>query len=170
MKLVLFTFFLLISVGSEAYNMEEIRELFHESVESEESTEKMFVLLSDVGKNDQPLLVAYKGMAYVMLSKHAFSPINKVKYFNEGRDLLENAISRDQKDIEMRFLRYAVQINVPFFLNYNNDIKKDKQVLFDGIPTMKDLEIRKIVIDFMLKSNGCTMAEKKWLKDQVNKA
>ena len=168
MKWLLLPLFLLMTFESEGYTMQEIRELFHESEKTEEAAKKMLVLLKDVDSNDQPIKIAYKGMAYIMLSKHAFNPINKLKYFNLGKDFLENAISKDQNDMELRFLRYAVQINVPFFLNYNSSIKKDKKLVFDGIPELKDLSVKKIVIDFMLKTDDCTVSEKKWLREQAN--
>ena len=40
------------------------------------------------------------------------------KYFNKGKALLESSIQNNSSSIELRFLRYSIQVNLPRILLY----------------------------------------------------
>jgi hypothetical protein len=42
---------------------------------------------------------------------------------------MEDAVSIDPKNTELRWLRYAVQTQLPIFLSYHQHEKEDKQLL-----------------------------------------
>lgn len=83
-------------------------------------------------KNDEKAK-GYLG-AYTMISaNHVFSPIQKLKSFNKGKDALEKSIVQLPKDVELRYVRYAIQISIPKFLGYKNNIQTDKKWMMEQL-------------------------------------
>lgn len=84
-------------------------------------------------KNDDKAM-GYWG-AYTMISaNHVFSPIQKLQSFNKGKDALEKAIVQIPKDVELRYVRYAIQISIPKFLGYKNNIQTDRKWMMEQLP------------------------------------
>ena len=54
--------------------------------------------------------------------------------------MLEKAISSDPNNLELRFLRYCVQINTPKFLNYNEDLKSDSLFITSQLESNVELK------------------------------
>ena len=54
----------------------------------------------------------------------------KLEYFNQGKDLLEDAIKEQPLHAEIRFLRLTVQAEAPFMLGYSGDIAEDVEVVY----------------------------------------
>lgn len=89
-------------------------------------------LISTVNTNkldNDPLGMAYLGAAYSASAGDESLPLGKLRKFNKGKDLLENAVARKPLDVEIRFLRMATQIMSPAFLGYKGDIENDKKLI-----------------------------------------
>lgn len=82
--------------------------------------------------------LGYKGVSEMMICKHINNPYSKLSSFKKGKNNLENAIKIAPKDIELRYLRYIVQNNIPFILNYSNDLNSDKKILQNYINKYKE--------------------------------
>jgi hypothetical protein len=65
--------------------------------------------------------------------------------------MLESAIKADQTNVELRFLRYTIQTNVPGFLNYSSDKNLDRTFITQSLARLKDQELKKIISEFLLK-------------------
>ena len=97
------------------------------------------------------MLFGYRGGATMLMAKHAFNPFSKLSYFKKGKLMLESAINADHTNVELRFLRYTIQTNVPGFLNYNSDKNLDRTFISQSLPKLKDQELKKIISEFLLK-------------------
>lgn len=115
-----------------------------------------------------PLANAYKGIVFMLEAKKSFSPYHKIKYFNMGKNLLENSIISDRSCIELRFLRYCVQTNLPFFLCYSGSIKNDKDYIILNWPSLTDADLKERIKSGMINSLHCSEAEKGKFKDGRN--
>ena len=73
------------------------------------------------------------------------NPIDKLIYFNKGKKLLEDAINQDPYSIELKFLRYSIQKNLPKFLLYYDNIEKDLNFVNGSIKSTKDKEVQKFI-------------------------
>ena len=58
---------------------------------------------------------------------------------------MEQAVIEEPENIEIRFLRYTIQTNIPDFLNYDN-LKEDRQFILENL-TLQDF----LVVDNDLK-------------------
>jgi hypothetical protein len=79
-----------------------------------------------------------RGVVWVVYSKHVLNPFNKIKYFNNGKDLVEKYLKEHPNDIEMIFFRYKIQTSIPKILNYKHHIVHDIKKLSDWLE-LKDL-------------------------------
>ncbi len=66
------------------------------------------------------VIQAYKGAAYTLMADCVRSPTKKMKNFNLGKEILDNAVTKAPTNPEIRFIRIMVQNGAPAFLNYNN--------------------------------------------------
>ncbi len=125
--------------GTDPY-LVQLRQIYEKAPSKEIYCKQMLKMLDKVN-NQQPLLYGYKGCATMIMAKHSFNPVNKLSYFKRGKNMLERAISSDKNNIELRYLRLAVQLNTPGFLGYKNSIDIDKKFLKDNINNLSDKQL-----------------------------
>lgn len=138
----------LTSVASEP-NIKSIRLKFHNSTSSEEVCKDLIKQLEPYNERNSPLLLGYKGGATMIMAKHSFNPFSKMSYFKNGKTILEKAIQADNNNVELRFLRYTIQTNVPSFLGYSSQIEKDQSFLKQSVSGLKDAELKKIITSYL---------------------
>ena len=134
-----------------ASDVSHLRQLFLASYTNEQAARE-FLNFFKKPNLSSPCIVGYHGVAKIMMCNHVINPFSKWTYFNEGRKMLECAIAEDPNNIELHFLRFAVQTNAPAFLNYKQDIAEDKKLMhcfLKSAPSCNDEEeLRKIVIAY----------------------
>jgi hypothetical protein len=147
--------FLLIFCSSLVYAkvpaIKDVRIMLHNATSNEEACNKLISLLLPFNETNNPLLLGYKGGATMLMAKHAFNPFSKLSYFKKGKVMLESAIKADRNNVELRFLRYTIQTNVPGFLNYSSDKNLDRTFITQSLPKIKDQELQKIISAYLLK-------------------
>lgn len=94
------------------------------------------IMLEHKGKSDTAL--GYFGLATMMQAKVYSNPFTKLSYFNQGKKILESAIEESPQNMELRFLRYVVQVKVPAILFYTQWIDEDRAALDDYVAEHDD--------------------------------
>lgn len=132
-------------------DLKKIRYLYISSVESKANTEK---LLNEVQAQSGQWMICkgYEGVANMILAKHSYNPYAKLSYFNKGKLLLEEAIAKDSLNIELRYLRYNIQENAPFFLGYNQKLDSDRTFLKNNLTAIKDEQLKQLILEIISKS------------------
>ncbi len=161
MKLKLLLFFIgWMTAGYLFPDLQTVRQDYRRASESEEAAKKLFEELMEVGKNDDAVLVAYKGAITTMMAEYAEGFKSKKTFFKEGRDLLEHAIETEPKNIEIRCIRLSVQENVPKITGYHKNKEEDKQFILDNYTSMEDAGAKEFVKGYALESDSFTEAER----------
>ena len=88
-------------------------------------------------------------------------PFKKMKYFNRGKSILEEAIEANPLNVELRYLRYSLQKRVPDFLGYNANIDEDllmikKKITGSGM----SVKIKSIILSNILNFNELNEKDK----------
>ena len=143
--------------------LEQVRNLYVLAAEQEKSCEELIKNLEPYNENNHPLYAGYKAAATMLMAKYVFSPFTKLNNFKKGKTLLEKAISKDHKNVELRFIRYAIQLNAPSFLNYKENVKDDKVYLIDNYSSLKDMQLKNSIYQFFKNNSTLTGEEKKQL-------
>ena len=162
-----FTFFcsIIILIGSQnlfaqANNAElltSIREQLPEAFKKDEVCSALMKEVINV-KSPDPLLKGYMGGVYIARSKHA-PLLDKRSALKTGTTLLEQAITEKPNNIELLFLRLSIQLNLPGFLGYNDNIDDDKAFVLQNYrkaPTV----LKARIINFINTSGYFTESEK----------
>jgi septum formation inhibitor MinC len=157
MKIFLSIFLFL--VFSKNPEITEIRKLYVTVVNSESNAKEFASKLSDVTKEDNKTLYAYKGASIAILAKYKKAISDKSKSFKEGAKMVESAIASEPNNIEMRLIRLSIQEKSPKILNYNSNKKEDKDFLLNHYKEQSG-NLKEFLKNFMLQSNSFSAAEK----------
>lgn len=165
MKLSVFfiTFLFVTTSYATEPEIQKVKMLFEASADSKDAANQLLGLLSAVESSSPALLICYKGAAEMMQAKYVFNPLNKFRSFKKGKRLIETAVTKEPDNLEIRFLRFLIQTNLPGFLNYNDHIEQDKRYLIANLKATKDKELKQKVLKYLATSKHCSIAEKKVL-------
>jgi hypothetical protein len=72
-----------------------------------------------------------------------------MSYFSDGKKHLEEAISNDKENIELRFLRLTIQANLPTFLGYSDNKENDKAFVLTHLNEAKSETFKTRVRNFI---------------------
>ncbi len=136
---------ILLQFSSYSNDINIIRELYLSAYKSESNCNNLGKKLNSIENNNFILINGYKGCFYFIKCKFNNNAIEKLVYFNKGKKLLEAAIKQEPKSVELRFLRYSIQKNLPRFLLYNNHLKKDLNFVNKNIEYVNDEEVQKFI-------------------------
>lgn len=157
MKLFL-SIFLFLSF-SNISDFTEIRKMYSSMVYTESNAKEFSSKLSDITKEDNKTLVAYKGASIVILSRYKKAIAEKSKNFKEGAKMVEFAVMTEPDNIEIRMIRLSIQEKAPKILKYNRNIKEDKNFLLDHYKEQSGA-LKPYIKNFILQSKSFSPAEK----------
>lgn len=159
MVLFLFVLIGLVSFG-QTMTVEEARKIYSGSMQDKATCEAAYKKFTQVTAIDNALLRGYKGAVTVAMSKHTKVVKEKIGYFNEGKKLIENAITEDGKNVELKFIRFTIQSNCPPALKYNKNITEDKKYVIDNLANVKNASVRSNIKEYLLQSKDVSEIEK----------
>lgn len=120
--------FLLLSLSVQT-PLENVRDQFP-NIESLRQANKFL----DALKNDSsPEAVGYIAAMILMKSRYEKGPFTKLKFFKQGKKILDRDISKYPKIIEIRYIRFLMQKQIPKFLGYNKNIEEDFNVICNNL-------------------------------------
>ena len=155
MKPFLLCFFLIrgMVVSANTLEIEDVRLLFHKAESSQNLCIELIELLEPYDEKNNTLLFGYKAGATMLMAKHLNNPFSKLSYFKKGKLMLEKAIQFDQKNVELRFLRYTIQTNVPSFLKYSDNKENDRVFLLQSLNRLNDQKLKNIISTYLKKAS-----------------
>ena len=134
---------------SEDTSLLDIRKLFYQATEESESADFLNEMLTESLTSKDITLRGYKGISFMLLSKHAYNPYTKISYFTKGSAILDQAIQEDNENIELRFLRYTIQSEAPIFLNYRSELSLDLNFIQTQVNNLKDFDLKNRINNYL---------------------
>ena len=110
-------------------SIDEVRNQFPEISSEEQADDFIKQLNEDVS----PEAKGYIAAMNFMKSRFVKNPFTKLKYFKIGKNTLDEVILSNPKNIEMRYIRYLMQKQIPEFLGYHENIREDFNTIVDEI-------------------------------------
>ena len=140
-----------------------MRESYHLAIQNET---KARTFCAELGALPQPntLEMGYLGAGKMVLAKYEYFPLQKYQLFIQGKALLEKAISTQRNNLELRYLRYGIQMNCPAFLNYSSNLSEDKNYLLKNTSALEDKDLKKRIITFLALYGNLNDGERKMLQ------
>jgi hypothetical protein len=141
----------------------ELRKAYHLAIYDGKKADLFCKELANVS-NPSSIQKGYMGAGKMLLAKFAFSPISKFNLFTEGKLLLDGSIKIASNEIELRYLRYSIQLNCPAFLNYDGNKNEDRSFILKQLPSLKDKDLKTRILTFMASSGNLSSAEREALQ------
>ena len=129
--------------------IDEARMNYNKAVQVKDLCRKMIDEL-EKSKEKSPVYLAYLGGFQTIWANHVFNPISKLQSFKEGKNKIEQAISKEPDNVEIRFIRFSVQKNAPSFLGYSNNIIDDRNFIIKNRDDVSSEVVQKN-IEILLK-------------------
>lgn len=144
-----------------------VRLLYRQAATEEHACRELLNILETYNTGNDPLLAGYKASALMLMAKHVFNPLNKWSYFCKGKKMLDAAIDADKNNVELRFLRFAVQTSAPSFLGYCYAVQRDKAFLLSAVHQINDTSLKEWIISFLRNSSFLSARERQDLLSLV---
>ena len=109
--------------------LDDVRNLFP-GINSMEEAEFHMKLLEN---EKDPASKAYYAAILFMKAKYVKFPLSKYNYFKKGKAALDQLIQENKENVEIRYLRFVFQNELPDFLNYHNNIEEDFTAIVKGM-------------------------------------
>lgn len=151
-----FAILLLINIDVSLSAVEKVRNQFP-NIDNLEQAEYFMELL----KNEtSPEAKGYNAAMNFMKSRYVTFPFTKLKYFKEGKNELDEVIKNNPRNVEIRYLRFLMQKQIPEFLGYHENIKEDFLMILKGL-NMSNLKFEQKVkiLQNMLLTKDLTSEE-----------
>jgi len=105
--------------------------------------------------------ISHKAVLLSLMAKHAFLPTSKMQFLNKSTKAYQEAVNKDPNDIEIRFLRFNTQTNLPSILKDKDLIKTDKKLLIAYLSSHKKSNqfLNLAIKESLLKSKDVTKDE-----------
>jgi len=134
MKLIFFLAFITPNLAPQT-NVEVLRELFASANTVEADNVKLLELTENAVLEKNPLEYAYHAGGLMSMANHTYWPGTKLAYFNKGKVKLNKAVNFAFQNVEIRFIRYAIQKNAPAMLGYDSKLQEDKAFILEKMST-----------------------------------
>lgn len=143
-------------------DLHTIRKLLVTAINSSKTTDSLYRNLGSI-KKPTALVTGYIGTLQALKAKHTWNPYYKIKYLNDAEKTFKTAVTGDPSNIEIRFMRFSVEHNVPGFLGYTKNLVADRTEIIKQIEhkhyASADAALVKTIITFLIDSKRCTPTE-----------
>lgn len=137
--------------------VEQAREQFPE-IESLEQVEYFIDLLKE---DISAEAIGYTAAMVFMKSRFVKSPFTKLKFFNQGKEILDSNIEKNPLNVEIRYIRYLMQKQIPAFLGYKNNLEEDFNIITTNIVgSSLAVDFKKEILNNMLLVEKLSEEEK----------
>lgn len=121
---------LAISGVAQSNELKSVREAFHKALLDETNIEAFYNLAANVSKSN-PTITAYKAVSEALTAKTAWNPFSKIMYLKQFEQKMNAAIMEDPNNLEIRFLRFSVEFNLPTFLGMSQHLSEDMEKIVE---------------------------------------
>ena len=163
--LAILLFFLLNIVASaQPADLKDMRKKYAEAVKDVGKSEKFYNEMVSK-KSDDALNLAYMGASEALMAKNVKSLPKKMSFLKSYESSFNRATTKDPENIEIRFLRFGINSNLPSFLKDKDNLESDKKIIIKNLNKSLSYSIinhfRNEIIKFLLDSKKCTAEEEK---------
>lgn len=147
-----------ISFGVEQ-NLEMVRSKYGQAVYSERICDEL-LSVSEKEKASNPILLAYHAALLGIKAKHAWNPYTKLSYVKEFEKEINEAVKKMPNDIEIRFLRYNIEVNIPAIVGLQKHEQEDLNMMYQLFLKVTranaDVQLLKEILEFTKEKNAYT--------------
>lgn len=115
-----------------------------------------------------PLEQAYWAAYWALKAKYASFPWDKLGYLQKAKNIFAQAIQQAPDDIEIRFIRFSIELHLPAIVQDLALLQTDKTKILQHIETANlEHTLKQSIGFFLLNSGKCTIQEKELLQTKL---
>ena len=84
-------------------------------------------------ENPSAVIKAYEGAIEAMMARVVWNPITKLKHVRKSQKIFKEAVKMDEDNVEVRFIRFAVEYNIPHWLGFSKNLQTDKDFIMANL-------------------------------------
>jgi hypothetical protein len=153
--------FLFISVlFSIQSQLTEVRNMYIKAIDDVSYADR----LVDITKNESSgIKIAYHYTGLALQAKHSWNLATKMRKAKEAANGLNLAVLKDKANVEIRFLRFSFEANVPSLVGLTKHLTADKKVILKKI--RRNHPLWSTMRKFLINSSELSTAEKEKIKN-----
>lgn len=121
--------------------LDQLRIWYEKAVQDGDDAEQFWKRMADY-RGLHGATLGYKAAARALLARYAWNPYNKLTYLKESMALFRKAVRLDPQNIEIRFLRFAIQHYIPGFLDQSENLEEDKDIMSAHLHRYADFDLK----------------------------
>lgn len=131
----------LLSIGmANAQTIRDIRSHFHQAVLDPEKSPDFYEFIQKTDLTTATVK-AYKAVSEAMMARAFWNPFSKLSQVKKYDLMMSEAVALDSNNIEIRFLRLAIEYNLPRFLGYSVHLEDDTNMIIENLSKINVLQI-----------------------------
>lgn len=148
--------------------LEQCRKWYDLGIENESYAEKLSESL-DSWKQKNTIQTAYWAASQTLLAKHAWNPATKLSLLEDAEKGFDRSILQNPESLEIRYLRFSYERNLPSFLQGGNHMTEDVKKMIALFRQNKHREypnaMAKKIRDSILFYGTCSETDRLFLKN-----
>jgi hypothetical protein len=146
----------------------KLRGLYAEAAREEAAAQRMLAIARGYTGADAAI-IGYRGAAEAVQARYMWSPLAKLRAVREAQRSFKQAVAAAPLNVEIRFLRFTIESNVPHYLGYSQHVGEDRALIMRAARRYPELGLDpqslRIIRDFMLLHGNCTPEEAQMLRN-----
>jgi hypothetical protein len=145
--------------------IQQIRKIYSEAANDSAKADWLYQHLKGIKLPQPAILLAYLAASEALQARNSFFPFTKLSMIQQAQETFSKAVKLDKEDVEIRFLRFTIEVNIPVFLGLTTHIEEDKLLIISNLnESPLDFTMKKAIADFLLSSGYCSPVESQFLK------
>jgi hypothetical protein len=148
------------------FDLNLLRKEYFKAVDDENLTEQLLTQLSLI-EAKTAILLGFEGSLLALKAKHSWNPVVKMNSLKKGKVQLDEAIFLEDDNLELRFLRFSLEYNLPSVLGMSSHLEEDKNkilLLVSGTVKSIDSSVLRTVASFLIDANLVSEAQTRMLR------
>ncbi len=155
--MVLLFISILFSIQSQ---LTEVRNMYIKAIDDVSYADR----LVDITKNESSgIKIAYHHTGVALQAKHSWNLATKMRKAKKAANGLNLAVLKDKANVEIRFLRFSFEANVPSLVGLTKHLAADKKVILKKI--RRNHPLWSTMRKFLINSSELSTAEKEKIKN-----
>lgn len=135
----------------------ELRSQYLKALSDYLNAPKVYDLFLSVEEPSAKML-AYQGALEAIMTKTTWNVFKKMSYLNKCEESFQKAIQLSPYDLEIRYMRLAVQFEIPGYLGFSDDMETDKKFILKHVNNLSSENIPESLKDQIISfMNRCEM-------------
>ena len=148
----------------------ELRKTFHNAVLDPSFLPDFLDKLDEILETDA-IQLAYKAASEALQAQQKWNPLEKLVHLKKFRKMMDEAVNMDIEEVEIRFLRFGIEYNIPQVLGFSPNLSEDKTMIMKSVSVMNYFEIDpffSVYILTLLQDSGlCTNEEIEMVRSKI---